>query len=58
MSAGVKAVIALSAIVVVVAVIGFVVYRRRQRGKSQDGLPYQIELNYADEGEGDFQDEL
>lgn len=58
LSSAVKAIIALSIIAVVAVIIGYVIYRRRNRGKSSDGLPYQIELNYDNEDEGDYRDDL
>ena len=48
LSGGVIAIISISVIAVVAAIIVLTIYKRRAKKKPFDGLPYQIELNYDD----------
>ena len=53
-----SALVAISVIAVVAVLIGFVVYRKMRRNKHADGLPYQIELNYDEETDPSYRDDL
>ena len=48
LSGGVVAIICISVIAVVAAMIVLIIYKCRAQKKPFDGLPYQIELNYDD----------
>eukprot|EP00795_Rhopilema_esculentum_P016906 gene16906-8393_t len=58
LSAAMSALVAISVVAVVAVLIGFVVYRKMRRNKHADGLPYQIELNYDEETDPSFRDDL